>query len=136
MSIYNYTPQKRTVIQNSTDENSYGAAILAADFKTRIIDVDFGALSDGELVVYESNQDLPFDPALPYDPDTNEYYPVGYTDRADQSYYDTDNPYTASGAGHKSFNVETTGSRWISACVLSQSAGEVIKLAVTIIDNQ
>ena len=135
MSITNYSPQRYTVLENASAEDNIGDVVLAADFKTRVVELIAGTGLDGELVVYESNKTE--EPNLSIPPSaTNEYYPVGYTDTKDQSYYDTENPFTPSTAGTYVFNVESTGSVWIIPCILNRSAGTVTKLSVTLFDNQ
>ncbi len=137
MSITNYAPQRYTVIEESADADSYGLPVQAGDFKTRIVELLAGEDLDGDLVVYESNQnDVPPDVSLPVSAD-NEYTQVGYTSRLDQSYLDTDNPFNPAGvAGMYGFNVETTGSQWIIACILNRTAGTTEKMVVTLLDNQ
>lgn len=136
MSITNYAPQRYTVLENVSAADNYGSEVQAGDFKTRIVELVAGTGLDGELVVYESNQELPPDITLAASAD-NSYYPVGYTKTDDQSYLDVDNPFTPGGtAGTYVFNVETTGSVWIFAAILNRTAGMVEKVTINLFDNQ
>ena len=136
MSNTNYAPQRYTVLENKSAENNYGSAVQAGDFKTRVVELITADSLDGELVVYESNQELPPDISAPVTP-TNEYYAVGYSKASDQTYLDTDNPFNPAGEdGTYVFNVETTGSVWIFAAVLNRTAGTVAKLNINLFDNQ
>lgn len=135
MSITNYSPQRYTVLESVSAADNYGSVVLAGDFKTRMVELIAGTGLDGELVIYESNQNDAPDVSAPVSA-SNSYYPVGYLAVSDQSFYDTDNPFVPSSAGDYAFNVESTGSVWIIACVLNRTAGTVTKLSVTLFDNQ
>ncbi len=137
MSLFNYTRQRYYTIENSTEANSYGEPILASDFKTVIIDLEQDALA-GQLVVYVSDQyDAP-DVTQAAGPD-NDYHAVGYSDSRNGVYFSAPNPYnpaTASPGGDGRFNLETTGARWVIACILNRTLGTTQKLAVSLYDNQ
>ena len=136
MSITNYAPQRYTVLENVSAADNYGSEVQAGDFKTRIVELIAGTDLDAELVVYESNQELPPDISLAVS-ETNSYYPVGYSKADDQSYLDTSNPFNPAGtAGTYVFNVETTGSVWIFAAILNRTAGMVEKVTINLFDNQ
>lgn len=135
MSIYNYGAQKYPQLQNASAADNYGDAILASDFKTRMLDLECNSSLDGDLVVFESNQYLPPDISQPVSL-TNSYYPVGYKNMADQVYYDNTNPYNPVGLGRASFNIESTGSRWVMAAIINRTAGTVDLLTITLFDNQ
>lgn len=137
MSLQNYTRQRYYALENASDANSYGNVVLGADFKTVIIDLEQNAL-DGDLVVFVSDQYDEPDVTLPAGPN-NDYHAVGYTDSRNGVYFGASNPYnpaSASPGGDGRFNLETTGARWIIACVLNRVSGTVEKLAVSLFDNQ
>lgn len=137
MSLFNYTRQRYYVLEDASDAQNYGIPELASDFKTVIIDLDQNALN-GNLRVFVSDQyDAP-DVSQPSTA-TNDYHEVGYSDTRDEVYYAVGLPYnptTSTPGGNGRFNLETTGARWVIACVLDRVAGKVQKLAVTLFDNQ
>lgn len=135
MAQNNYTPQSYRLIENvSAGADNFGAFLLAADFKTRQLVLECDNLLDGDIVVYESNQYYQPDITQP-NSSTNEYFPVGYTNKADQVYYAVGFPFAIAGAG-AAFNVETTGSRWITAGIINRTTGTIQKLTLTFLDNQ
>lgn len=137
MSQTNYTPQRYKVLENVQAADNYGTPILAADFKTVIIDLEQSALN-GDLVVYVSDQYFAPDVSQAQGPD-NDYHEVGYTDSRDTVYYTAGlnyNPATSTPGGNGRFNLETTGARWVIACILDRASGIVQKLSVTLFNNQ
>lgn len=138
MSQHNYTRQRYYALENvSEGSDLFGKCFLAADFKTVIIDLEQDAL-DGDLVVYVSDQYDEPDVTLPAGAD-NDYHAVGYSDSRNGVYFSATNPYnpsTATPGGDGRFNLETTGARWVIACILNRTTGTVQKLAVSLFDNQ
>lgn len=134
MSQFNYTPQTYVVIENADAADNIGDVILASDFKTRIIDL-IPDLLDGDLVVYESDQYEAPDVSQPVSA-TNYYFPVPVTDMSTSITYFPTAPFNPAGGAGGRFNVETTGSRWIIACILNRVSGTVEKVVLTLYDNQ
>ncbi len=137
MSIFNYTRQRYYALEDASEAANIGLPILAADFKTVIIDLFQDSL-DGDLIVYVSDQYEAPDVSLAAGPD-NDYHQVGYSDTRNGVNYSADFPYNPASSdpgGDGRFNVETTGARWIIACILNVASGTVQKLAVNLYDNQ
>lgn len=137
MSLYNYTRQRYDVLTSAPASSNYGNPILAADFKTILVDLDQAEL-DGELAVFVSDDyDAP-DVSASFGPD-NEFYEVAYSDTRNGVEYNGSNRYNPSSStpgGNAQFNVQTTGARWVIACILNKVSGELIKLSVNLYDNQ
>jgi hypothetical protein len=137
MSQTNYTPQRYIVLDDAKGPDNIGTPILAADFKTAIVDIE-QTLANGTLVVYVSDQYYAPDVSQPAGPD-NDYHAVGYSDTRQGVFYSAASPYNpavSTPGGDGRFNIETTGARWIIPCFLDLSIGTVDKLTLNLYDNQ
>lgn len=115
--------------------NGVSRAVFAQDFKTIQFTISTNALANLDIEVIKSNQELPPDPTVAASP-TNQYSVVGYTDESDQVFYAGGTPYNPSGVSvNKTFNVETTGARWIFYKVSGYVAGTLEKLDCELFSN-
>lgn len=111
----------------STDANS--RVIFVQDVDKIKFTIVTDASADFDVEVFQSIQELPPDPTISAS-STNQYSPVSYQDEGDDVTYTGSIPFNPTAAAvQKTFNVNTTGARWIFFRIAGYVAGTLIDLS-------
>lgn len=136
MSVYSEYQLHKNLLVNAVAD-AVSRPIFAQDFKTSLLSIFTNAASNFTIDVLASNQELPPDPTLAASA-SNQYTLLGYTDQQDQAYYaggSPFNPSTVPDRGARTFNIETTGARWLFIRISGYTAGVLSSCQVELFSN-
>lgn len=134
MSIFSQYQLYKNLFSNAV-ANGISNPVFSQDFKTIQFSIDTDATAAFDIKVFKSNEELPPNLAVASAPG-NLYSSVGYTDEASGVFYSGAVPFNPTAAAVSlTFNVETTGSRWVFFTIANYSAGTLIRLDCELFSN-
>ena len=135
MSVYTDYQLHPNIFVNPVTANAKSITTFAQDFKTIQFSIQTDASANFDVQVIVSNSFLPPDITVAASA-SNMYNYVGYTDESNQVYDSSTSPYNPTGtAVNKTFNVETTGARWVFFQISNYSAGTLERLDCMLFSN-
>jgi len=134
MSVTSNNQRFNKVLENISADAVSTIGILAADFKTIEISLNFSGAANMDIQVLGSDQ-TEFPNAVQPNSPTNQLFDLGYLDSTSLAQYNVSSPYNPGGSSPsetKKFHIQSEGTRWVFLRVFNYSAGSLDQADVSL----